>query len=426
MPINQMMLGPMLDPFKAMADDCAAKGCSGESYDEMMAALHRMEELGQELNDFMDFSTKLATENLQMNFSLAYGRVLTEAASQQSNSGDGYDDNALLKQTLDALKNAVVELRKGEQVAIAEGKKHLNDTAQKSVAETEISTLAKTGQLIKPIEALITYGESGINFPTFLRVQIEKGLDKAMEGSTVLREGVAYELDFAKAASVNPYNIAIRQEQGEYFDELVNKTNFDVPNSLSITLGFDKISQAYVSRVNKWTAIERAWEQVFSLLDTWSMVQTRFAPQMEPWVLAGTPSAIQDAIEKDKATLPGIIQERARLIMENFSLDFTALFAHETFIWSVKKHHFSYSQIYTELLINKIFKQCMPTQLLNGDDIQTIERLYENKEMPNPENYKILNRQEAVYDQYFGLGNFIVKFGSKPNFGTRNARPWSL
>jgi hypothetical protein len=247
-----------------------------------------------------------------------------------------------------------------------------------------------------------------------------------MEGSAVLREGVAYELDFAKAASVNPHNIAIRQEQGELFDELANKAKFGVPNSLSISLGFDKISENYVSRISKWTAIERAWERIFSLLDTWTMAQTRFAPVMEPWVLAGSPSAIREAIEKDKATLPGIIQARAHLLIANYSLDFSTVFTHETFIWSVKHHHFSYSQIYSELLVNTIFQQCKPEQLLERNIVQTAEGLYENKEMPNPENYKVLDRQEAVYNQYFGAGNYTVKFGAKPDFGTRNAAAWSL
>ncbi|NOQ72294.1 MAG: hypothetical protein GQ574_09855 [Crocinitomix sp.] len=426
MPIDQMMLGPMLDTFKTMADDCTAKGYSGESYDQMMTALKRMEQLGQEMDDFMEFSTKMTTENLQMDFSLAYGRVLSEGASQQSSSADTYDDGALLKQTVDALKNAVSELKKGEETAILEARKHHSSDAHKNLAETEVSTLAKSGQIIAPIEALIAYGESGVNLPTFLRVQIEKGLDKAMEGSAVLREGVAYDLDFAVAASINPYNIAIREEQGATFDELAKKAKFDVPNSLSVTLAFDKISQDYVSRVEKWTAIERAWERIFSLLDTWSMAQTRFAPGIEPWVLAGSPSSIQAAIAKDKATLPGIIQERVRLLMENYALSFDNVFTHETFIWSVKNHHFSYSQIYTELLVNTIHPQCKPTQLLDASIIQTIEHQYENKEMPNPENYRVLDRQEAVYDQYFGAGNFVVKVGPKPDFGFRNAAAWNL
>ncbi len=426
MPIDQMMLGPMLDPFKTMADDCTAKGYSGESYDQMMAALQRMEQLGQELNDFMEFSAKMTTENLQMDFSLAYGRVLSEGAKQQSNSADSYDDGALLKQTIDALKNAVIELKKGEKAAIIEARKHQTATEHKNLAQKEISTLAKTSQIIAPIEALIAYGESGVNLPTFLRVQIEKGLDKAMEGSTVLREGVTYEHDFAIAAAINPYNIAINKEQGVVFDEMANKAKFGVPNSLSITLAFDKIDHSYVSRLAKWTAIERAWEQIFSLLDTWVMAQTRFAPYIEPWVLAGSPNAIQAAIARDKATLPGIIKERVRLLAENYGLDFTQVFTHETFIWSVTHHHFSYSQIYSELLVNTVFPQCKPNQLIDNETIQTTEQFYDNKEMPNPENYKVLDRQEAVYDQYFGEGNFIVKFGAKPNFGQRNAAVWNL
>jgi hypothetical protein len=218
MPIDQMMLGPMLDPFKTMADDCTAKGYSGKSYDQMMTALKRMEQLGQELDDFMEFSTKMTTENLQMDFSLAYGRVLSEGNNQQTNSADNYDDNALLKQTLDALKNAVVELKKGEEAAIAAARKHQTASA----------------------------------------------------------------LNLARAVTSNPYNIAIREAHSAAFDALASAAKFDIPNSLSLSLAFDKISQDYVSRISKWQATESAWERIFSLLDTWVMAKTRFAPHIEP------------------------------------------------------------------------------------------------------------------------------------------------
>lgn len=426
MAIDQMMLGPMLDPFKTMADECTAKGCSGQSYDQMMAALHRMEQLGQEMDDFAAFSAKMTTENLQMDFSLAYGKVLSEAASGQSsgsNSGSDYDDAALLKQTIDALKNAVVELKKGEQAAVAEGEKHQKDETQKAVVKNEVLTLAKTDQIIAPIQALIDYGESGVNFPTFLRVQIERGLDKAMEGSAVLREGLEFDFDFAKAAAINPHNIAICEEKLAAFDELAAKSKFGVPNSISSSLTFNKIEASYVSKISKWMAVERAWERIFSLLDTWAIAHTKFAPHIEPWSMAANPKA---AVEKDKATLPGIIQERMRLFSENFNLSFANILGEETFVWSVKKNHFSYSQMYTAFLLNSVLNSCKPGQNLDAEQAGKVEALYENKEMPNPENYKVLDRQEAAYNKHFGEGLFVQKAGPKPDFGERNAPAWSI
>ena len=49
MPIDKSMLDTMLDSFRNMAKDCEDKGASGEKFDQMKAALERMEELGQEM-----------------------------------------------------------------------------------------------------------------------------------------------------------------------------------------------------------------------------------------------------------------------------------------------------------------------------------------------------------------------------------------
>ena len=62
MAIDQMMLGPMLDTFKKMANDCTEQGHSGEAYDKMMVALNRMEQLGNEMDDFMEFNAKMTSE----------------------------------------------------------------------------------------------------------------------------------------------------------------------------------------------------------------------------------------------------------------------------------------------------------------------------------------------------------------------------
>lgn len=425
MAIDQMLLGSMLDPFKNMAEDCKSKGYSGESFDKMMAALERMEQLGAELSDFMEYSAKISAEGLQMAFSNACGQLLADAASKQQSTANkgGYDDAALLKQNLDALKQAVIELKKAEETAIAEAGAAFTDSKKQAVAANEIRTLTKSEQLIKPIEDLIAYGESGVNFPTFLRVQIEKGLDKAMEGSGLVRDGVIYEHGFARASSINPYSIKIKEEQLNAFDQLKALSPFDVPNSLSVQLKFNEIEAQYVSEISKWTTIDNAWMKLFSLLDTWVIAHTKFAPFIDPWAMSRDPKA---AVLRDKETLPGIIAERVRLLGENYNVNFADVRSHETFIWSVKNHHFPYSQIYTNLMLDAALPICKPGQFLPADIIDEVERLYNNKEMHNPENYRVLDRQEGVYNTYFGSDMFVQKFGPKPHFDERNAQPWSI
>lgn len=425
MAIDPTILGPMLDPFRNMAAEVESKGYSGENYNTMMSALARMEQLGEELTDFMEFSTKLSTEGLQMTFSTAYGNVLSEAASGSSsgNESDGYDDQALLNQNVDALKQAVAEIKRSEEGAKSEAASHLADKKSQDVVLNEIETLAKTAKIIEPIEALIALGESDISFPTFLRTQIEKGLDKAMDGDVVVKEGIEFELDFAKAVASNPYAIKTREEQLEAFESLAAKSKFGMPNSLSLTLASDKIEHKHLPAEKKWQAIDRAWSRIFSLLDTWVIAHTRFAPFIDPWAMASDPHA---AVKRDKETLPGYIQERIRLLRENFDIEFNNILKNETLIWSVRHHHFPYSQVYTTFLIEKALPLCLPESLMTGELIREAENLYEEKQMPNPENYKVLDRQEAVYDKYFGNGQFVQKFGAKPGFDDRAAQAWTL
>lgn len=424
MPIDPMMLGPMLDSFKNMANECTEKGHSGPAYDRMMAALKRMETLGEEMDDFMAYSAKISAEGLQMEFSTAYGEVLTEAAkANTSEDGDGYDDKALLQQNLDALRQSIEAIKKGVSDAEEEAKKHLNSDKDRNLAVNEIQQLAHTNALIAPIEKLIELGESGINFPTFLRLQIEKGMDKAMSGQGLVRNGLEYELDFAKAAAINPYAITKVEEALKQFDYLAEQATFDVPDSLAFELVRKRLDHQYTPLIERWQTVNEDWSRIFSLLDTWAIAHCTFAPSIDPWAMSSNPSK---AVLRDKETLPGVIRERIQLLSRHFQIDFSNIFNEETFIWDVRHHHFPYSQKYTELLIRDILPHCQAGQVLDKNFIQLIEQMYQENEMANPENYKVLDRQEAVYDQYFGSGLFVQKFGEKPDYGTRNAPAWSI
>ena len=425
MPVDPMMLGPMLDTFKNMANDCTAQGHSGPAYDRMMTALGRMESLGQEMDDFMAYSAKISAEGLQMEFSTAYGEVLAGAAQSQSENSEngGYDDAALLKQNVDALKRSIQAIKDGVVQAENEAKKHLNSEKDQAVALNEIEKLAHESALIKPIEDLIKLGESGINFPTFLRLQIEKGLDKAMDGQGVVRDALDYELSFAKASALSPHSIQQITSIIEAFDDLAKRAPFGIPDSFEFELIRQKTDHQYVPLIQHWSDIQREWSRIFSLLDTWAIAHCSFAPFIEPWSMSRDPKA---AVIQDKETLPGIIRQRIRLLEVHYGIKFENILDEETFFWDVKNHHFPYSQVYTTLLINEILPICQPHQLLDQSIIDQVEQLHKGHKMANPENHKVLERQQQAYDAYFGKGLFEQKFGQTPDFGERNASPWTL
>ena len=424
MPIDDMMLNPMLDPFRNMAKECEEKGYSGEEMDRMMAALNKMEEMGQEMDDFGAFSAQLTSEGLQMEFSNAYSQVLAGAAQQsQSSSEGGYDDAALLKTTLDALRDSVKRLREGKVEAIQEAASKAESAQQADVTSNEIDSLFNQEALIEPIEALIQYGESGVNYPTFLRVQIEKGLDKAMEGSAVMREGLEYLKGWAEADRVNPFEIKKANEKLEAFDAMAQAQKFGVPDSIQFQLKSDQIDHHYLPAIAQWDGIRNAWERILSQLITWSYAHMSFADQIFPWSAMSNP---QPAIQRTKDTYPGEIKERLRILKENFGLEFHDIFHHETFIWQVENHLLDESQIWIEKLIHDIYPQCQPGNYLKAETVSEVERFYKEHLMANPERHKALERSQQYYDQVFGAGMYAKKFPQKADWGTRNAEPWDL
>ena len=76
MAIAKMYSDPMLGTFRKMAQECTDNGHSGESYDNMMKTLARMEELAQKHSDFSRFSAQMTEEQLQLKFSQYYSEVL--------------------------------------------------------------------------------------------------------------------------------------------------------------------------------------------------------------------------------------------------------------------------------------------------------------------------------------------------------------
>jgi hypothetical protein len=415
MPIDKSMLDSMLGTFRGMAKDCEEKGASGEAFDKMKAAMDRMEQLGQEMDDFAAYSAKITTEGLQMTFSTYYGEVLGELNKPKQDGTGAYDDSALLNQTLNAYRDAINRLREGKEEA-------------KKIATTEfdvnkIEKLVKDEMLIKPIEEVIKYGESGVNYPTFLREMIVKGLDKAMEGTAVLKDGLEYELGWAKATHVSPHDIEEKQEIFDKFMELVEKAKFNVPDSLDFELERKLIEHKYVPRHALWDAIKRRWEYLLNNLDTWVLAHMKKAPFIEPWSMAPDPKR---AVQIDKDCIPGTFKIKEEIFKEYFNLSFHDIFKHETFLTEVNTFRLGFSQEYLEFLITEIYPACIPLTNLNKDLSKKGEQLYDEKRMSNPEWYRIGEKVQKHFDSVFGEGMYAKEFTVPVRDPSRQAKSWDL
>ncbi len=424
MPIDDMMLNPMLDPFRNMLKEVEEKNLSGENYDKMKDALNRMEALGQEHSDIMTFNGALMQENLFGKFSDYYGKLLAESAKKEGEA-KGYDDSTLLKQSIDALKSAVDEIKRNYQLMIDESKKHQQDNPKGKQIDPSIeaSILNDPTIVIKGIEDVIALGEQeGMTLPKFLKLQIETGLDKAMEGSTALRRGLEFTLDATKATARSPFLIQVDDEKLNAFDELANKSEFNVPNTKELSYLHKQIDYRFRHSIAEWDEITNRWENLLYSLSFWSLSYTKVAPYILPWSTAADPKAA--TIETQK-TVPGIFQEELKLLKKYFGMDFMDIFKHITFIWGVEHFNIGDSQEYVNFLIEKVYPECQPFNDLPQNIIDERLSFHEENRTDNPEAYKSIERYKYFYDGYFGEGRFEEKFGVIEESSSQ-AQPWDL
>jgi len=422
MPIDDMMLNPMLDPFRNMLKEVEEKNLSGENYDKMKDALDKMETLGQEHSDIMTFNGALMQENLFSKFSDHYGKLLAESAKKEGEA-KGYDDSTLLKQSIDALKNAITEIKRNYQASIDESKKYKSAKNKKLDQSIENAILNDPTIIIKGIEDLIQLGEQeGMTLPKFLRLQIETGLDKAMEGSVVVKNGLQFIYDATTASATTPYSILVDKEKLEAFDFLANKSEFNIPNQKELSYLHRDIDYKYRHQIAEWKEIKYRWEQFLSDLSFWSMAYTKIAPYIEPWCLADDPI---EATIKTQKTIPGIFQEELKLFKKYFGMSFLDAFKHQTFKWDIENFHIGESQEYVEFLIEEVFPHCIPFKDLPQEAINKRLAFREENRINNPDTYKAIEKFKLFYDGYFGNGRFIDKFG-EIEVNNSNAKPWDI
>lgn len=466
MPIDKMMLDATLGTFKNMVEECKQKNLSGENFDKMCEVYARMEQLGQEHSDMNEFNAQIMNENLYGKFSDFYGRVLSgEAAQSQASDSGSYDDSALLKQSVDALKQAVESIKKNYQDAIEKSKgndvpdqnkqgldylerntekgffsatggmeslrKESEESYKKNLDETpayydnsvEVEILSNPDDLIKPILDLISLGEQeGMTLPKFLRLQIEKGLDKAMEGSVTTKKSLETEREFLVASYHNPHQLKIIETKIKKYDELCSQSKFGVPNWTQYKFSMQEIEREFELDSIKWERIKHYWEKLISDLSFWSLSYCQYAPGMKPWVLSKNP--VEATINTQK-TAPGLFVEYEKLFKKYFNLSFLDIFKHETFLWDVKNNFLGDSQEFIEYLIEQVYPQCKPFNDLNSEAIELREKFYKESLESNPDIYLSTERFINFYDNKFGAGRYKSKFGEPERIKT-NAKPWNL
>ncbi len=374
MPIDRAMIDPILTPFKNMIKDLEDKGNTGENYQKMVDTINAIEKLASELNDFNAFNAEVTKQGYYMNFSNYYSAALSETAKENAESGT--DDETLLANTLKVYEDSIKRL-------------------EQSNAKDKI-------RLIEPIKKVIEIGKSGVTFPEFLRIVEEKGLNNAMEGTTVLRdyllEDIKYSQDFYM-----PIHEQMYKEELAKFDELSEKSPFGVPDSLEYSLARQKIEWKYEPQITKWNMIIDRWERILSRVYDWLDSFCSFAPQDERWKTPGsTPAIVRHNIKRTQETTPYYLAVMEQIFYDYFSLKWNDIWEHETYKNAQKANIIEYSQERIDL-IKKTYEQMKPGAKPTDDLIKKSEELYASGKHLNPDCRKELAaKAKALHDKAFG------------------------
>lgn len=428
MAVDPAMTDGMLGTFRNMYKECVDKEARGPAFDRMKAALDRMEGLANEHSDFMAFQGQLMQENLMGDFSVAYGEVLADMAKPQGGGATGgYDDKALLEQTLNALRDAIKRVDEGVEQQRQEVRKHNPEGSEK--LKTLLAMVDKDAQKLEPIkkaiQELVDFGSTCENLPTFLRLQIEKGLDKATEGSVVTREVYTEDVELNEIYQLSPYHISRSKEILEKYLQLEKNSVFGVPEAIDVEMENLRIEHKYAPDIEKWNKIKYDWKSIIDLLAYWAAAHCPRAPYVDPWVMLPK-EARPPAIESMKNTAPGRIREKIRIFKENFGMDFKDIFTHESFKFEVQDHQIYYSQEYMLHLINVVYPQCKPNQFLSQDIIDKDEALYKEDRYVDPEPIGSVVNYIKWFENKYGAGSW-EKFGQeKYEKRATKAAKWNL
>ena len=396
MPVDPSMVDAMLGTFRNMLQECRDKELTGESMDKMVATLQRMEDLSQETDDIGTYSAKLMTEGLFNEFSKHYGSALAEAASSGSSTDpDSYDDGGLLEQSLNAYRDALKRLE--EEVFASK--------VETGAAGYELGKVIDKRAMTQPIKDVIALGESGVNYPTFLRLMIENNLDKAMDGSVTQREALVYDIEWAETCYVPLPEKEMRYKILEKFDELATKSKIGMADSFEFQLARIEIEHHYDPARAKWKAITRRWEQMLDVVDYWIDSYCSFAPYVDPWKMAHDP---QRAVRRTQDCNPGELKVREKIFADYFGLTWDDIFTHPTYLNEHEAYHLDYSDERIEFL-KEVYLVCKPFQHPPQELIQRAEEMYKRK--GNPNRHIPHQRIVTMYDKRFGEGAYAKDIG---------------
>ncbi|PKL73818.1 MAG: hypothetical protein CVV29_01450 [Methanobacteriales archaeon HGW-Methanobacteriales-2] len=370
MPVDKAMADVILDTYRNMYREISEKGVESESFKAMETALRRMEALAMETDDITDFTAKLTTENLFIQFSNAYSETMAALLRGEYSGDDG--DEILLEKTLEAYENSIKNLEADPNYEI----------------------------LKAPIEELIELGRSGISYAVFLRTAEEKGLYQLLEGDLVVRDSIMRDRTFAEFMHL-PLEVEKQDKLLKIHDKLVADSPFKVADSFQFGLERERLDWEYAPLITGWNITIRLWEKMLMNVYDWLDSFGSFAPHDERWVdLRGQTFTMRN-IKRTQECNPGVLRAREKVLQDYFQLGWDDIFQHETYINEYQANRVWYSDETLEL-IKKAYPHCQPYQKPPEELVNQAEAIYTQKRYKRPEAFQYSPEDKEKFISLFG------------------------
>ena len=425
MAVDKSILDAITGGYKFYLDDMKSKNITGQYYDEVERLFKRIEELGEECSDMNELYAKMQNENITVKMSDAYTRALTEEGNKNymPQNGEVPDDSQMFKNTVDAMRNCIKALRD-----------NYKNTLEKATESQRMRIMVENNpeKLIKSIEDMIAVSEEpGMTYANFLRIQIERGLDKAAEGVTT-RSFLEDIVECKKAFMVPEIEIKMWEEKLEEYNKVAANNKFNLVELHEWEFISDRIERKYKPEIVKRERINDMFMQIVGDLADWIMSYCSYPPyELMPWSVMSHDAAIADLTRIQKVT-PGIVKEREKLLFRYFGLRLKDIIKDEYFLNDIKSNMIDDSQEYLEFLLLEVYPQCKPFNDASSELIDKQTSMYKGKKEVNPGRKEPYLRMKKYYDSKYGEG-YMEKMMKEQGLGDAdkgeyesNAAPWNL
>jgi len=425
MAIDKTIVDAFTGGYKFYIDDLKNKNITGEHFDTVMKLFNRIEELGEQCSDMNEFYAKMQDENITVKISDAYTRALTEEGNKKHmpQNGEVPDDSQMFKNTIDAFKNSIKSLRD-----------NFDNLMEKATESERMRLMVENNPepIIKSIEDMIAVSEEpGMTYANFLRIQIERGLDKAAEGVTT-RSSLEDIVECKKTFMVPEIEIKMWEEKLEEYNKVAANNKFNQVDQHEWELISDRIDRKYKPDLVRHERINDMFMQIVSDLADWVMSYCSYPPsELMPWNAMPHDAAIADLTRIQKVT-PGIIREREKLLFRYFGLRLKDIVKDEYFLNDIKSNMIDDSQEYLEFLLLEVYPQCKPFNDASRELIDKQTSMYKGKKEVNPGKKEPYLRMKKYYDSKYGEG-YMEKSLNEQGLGdadkaeyVSNAAPWNL